>query len=672
METIHRLLTQSIQRILLPLCVLLISALIFGGGALAYDGNSTHPVLTHKIGEVYNKLYSNQLSSSDIAAMVEGSINEDISPRWINHFYDPTTGRGWGNIPGASGWLTGEELKILSQIMVSPEGALPALDWAHASLIQQRYSLYGGERTWEKALDYYIDGNRYEAFKTLGHILHLIEDASVPAHTRQDTHSGILGDGKDPYELYTSQHYDMSHLDELTPSDKIVCQNFDQCFKDLASYTNNNFLSQDTITAYPNPAIEVIKEGSITYFYHQNIKNSDGKSLLFGIKASNKKLAITDTANNYYWLLLSKRAVLTGAAVIDIFFRAAEDRRIAREYPVHLVKYDIPQFPMISGVGELQKIRDAFKKITATILAIVAPGKRITSQVAVLPSPLLNPTPTSTPTPIPTPRIGFLSNPSPLPGPSPRIERVSIPSPKPSPTFSSIQSEALTPYVQTSQRIPSIGTNGPRSSVVISSPEPSPSPEFSPSASPTPTPEPSSSPSPSPSPTSSPEPSPSPEPSSGISYLEQLSSDSSISPYFQIFQLLGLITDWTSQPIERFKVEIKADPGGEFPNNQISIELSAFHENFSLLSYCSPISPIDVSFQDGKVIADFGNLNISDTWSHCSPGYKYLSIIISPYNSFVPPTIYGTNSNPCPIQNCYLLARGSQMINIYFRVGKFE
>ncbi len=231
----------------------IVSVLMFAGVAFAYDGNTTHPALTRKIGEVYNLLYGGNLSADDIDAMVEGSISEDMSPRWINHFYDPTTGKGWGDIPGTSGWLSGETLKRLSQIAVSPEEALPSLEWARSPLIQDRYSRYEGNRTWQKALDYYLSGNRREAYKTLGYILHLVEDASVPAHTRQDPHSGVLGDDKDPYELWTSINYDLSHLNNLTASDKINCSDFKQRFIQLAMFTNKNFLSKDTWQAYSDP-----------------------------------------------------------------------------------------------------------------------------------------------------------------------------------------------------------------------------------------------------------------------------------------------------------------------------------------------------------------------------------------------------------------------------------
>ena len=46
-----------------------------------------------------------------------------------------------------------------------------------------------GNRTWERAVYEYANGNPKEALYTLGYILHLIEDAAVPDHTRDDPHA---------------------------------------------------------------------------------------------------------------------------------------------------------------------------------------------------------------------------------------------------------------------------------------------------------------------------------------------------------------------------------------------------------------------------------------------------------------------------------------------------
>ncbi|MFA5360572.1 MAG: hypothetical protein WC320_01180, partial [Candidatus Paceibacterota bacterium] len=44
------------------------------------------------------------------------------------------------------------------------------------------------------------------AFQSLGHILHLIQDMSVPEHTRRNVHIFFIDIAKSPYESYTDQN----------------------------------------------------------------------------------------------------------------------------------------------------------------------------------------------------------------------------------------------------------------------------------------------------------------------------------------------------------------------------------------------------------------------------------------------------------------------------------
>jgi len=52
----------------------------------AYSQETTHPLLTQKIAEIYNQFYQNALSPQEISWLMEESKKEDTSPRWINHF----------------------------------------------------------------------------------------------------------------------------------------------------------------------------------------------------------------------------------------------------------------------------------------------------------------------------------------------------------------------------------------------------------------------------------------------------------------------------------------------------------------------------------------------------------------------------------------------------------
>src|SRR3989338_3787175 len=147
------------QRTLIKLIFTGIAILAIHFFVFAYDAIYTHQGLTQEIGLFYNLTIGseNKLSQQEINWMAKGAVNEDITPRWLNHYYNPETGQG----------LKGENLGWI------PDGIT------------------------EK-------GNKKDAFISLGNLLHLIEDASVPDHTRSDSHADIAGTGDkgSPYEIW--------------------------------------------------------------------------------------------------------------------------------------------------------------------------------------------------------------------------------------------------------------------------------------------------------------------------------------------------------------------------------------------------------------------------------------------------------------------------------------
>ena len=128
-----------------------------------------------------------------------------------------------------------------------------------------RYSSYGGNNTWENALRQYAKGNKKEAYYILGHILHLLEDATVPDHTRNDTHahegSSVSLDGGSPYEDYgknfTRQNLNTAQNLLSAGKNPIFLSSIDEYFDKLAGYSNGYFFSEDTINdpKYNNPKI---------------------------------------------------------------------------------------------------------------------------------------------------------------------------------------------------------------------------------------------------------------------------------------------------------------------------------------------------------------------------------------------------------------------------------
>ncbi len=277
-----------------------------------------------------------------------GSWKEDLNWDWNNnplfsHFYNPVT-----NTSGVGLWPS-------------------AYDWANAS---------NNDWSWKKVREFFYQGltlttktQREEAlakaFRGIGHIIHLVEDVSVPAHTRADLHVPVLDN--EPYESYTNknisqlqytsvpfpywnisnspaaprQFWDVDSYDGSTP--------YSGEYVGLAEYTNENFFSNDTIFkdfSYPDwPSIVEYNDVNINgkeriYLkklgyaeggYSESINHlAAGKwfykyipSSLISLKKSSLKL--DEKCHEDYQQKLIPRAVGYSAGLLDYFFRGDID-----------------------------------------------------------------------------------------------------------------------------------------------------------------------------------------------------------------------------------------------------------------------------------------------------------------------------------------------------------
>ncbi len=132
------------------------------------NGFYLHQYLQNQLG-IQNGLeeYFNNKKVFDIIA--DGGVSEDNFLRYLNHFYNPLNNSG-----------------LL--------GNFPAKDWALRPIGNQ-YS--DGQYSWFDARDYYLkaltstdkttrETNFAETFRAIGQVIHLVQDMSVPAHTRHD------------------------------------------------------------------------------------------------------------------------------------------------------------------------------------------------------------------------------------------------------------------------------------------------------------------------------------------------------------------------------------------------------------------------------------------------------------------------------------------------------
>ncbi|MBI4822828.1 MAG: hypothetical protein HY805_01165 [Nitrospirae bacterium] len=287
----------------------------------------------------------------------KGSVREDYN--WQNlldplysHFYNPLT-----NKSGVGDWVPS------------------AYEWA--DMLNNKWS-------WKSARDYFYKGltltvkdERGEAlakaFRALGHVIHLVQDMAVPAHTRGDLHAN------DPYESYTKNNKQslIYNAVQFTGTTNSVTSGAPRQLWDtdvytetslpigtvigLAEYSSANFFSKHTIfKGMPHPMhedtncykineltpVEITNEKGekdlriyISKDKGEQVKNLASFSLLeydvegklakygYAISEVCKKtpFLLDEKTHKDYASLLIPRAVGYSAGLLDYFFRGRID-----------------------------------------------------------------------------------------------------------------------------------------------------------------------------------------------------------------------------------------------------------------------------------------------------------------------------------------------------------
>ncbi|MEA3272306.1 MAG: NosD domain-containing protein [Patescibacteria group bacterium] len=316
--------------------ILLVVSLICLGNLSAYHTNFTHPHLTRETVRFYSNFYSDYgFNQEEISWLIKGSQDEDTPPRYINHFYDPVNNQPWlGNNPVA----------------------LTAKEWANNSKAQSVH--IGGDKTFDRAIYEYRAGNKKDAFIALGHVLHLIQDVSVPAHTRNDTHIPCPGI-ESPYEEWAEAH-NRTSLDPISKNlineKKVLsfCFSLNNCFDEMANYSNGYFFSIDSVGDYEKPKIVGYKKERsflgdfVEYAYGRDIDGSEFRLISRGATnwrnfTESTEYIMDDNVLSDYWTRLSSRSVQVGATVIKLFFNEIEYQE----------KNNIPNRKPLSWLGDL-------------------------------------------------------------------------------------------------------------------------------------------------------------------------------------------------------------------------------------------------------------------------------------------------------------------------------
>ena len=321
----------------------------------AYYDKTTHPALTKEIIELFNYQYPDlKLSGDDFDKVILGSMEEDLNIRPLNHFYDPIHKEG----------LNGLGLSMLS-----------AKEWSQNTKTQAGFSNLAGigftkelfsagsDYSWERAIYDYVHNDKERALESLGHILHLIQDMSVPPHTRNDDH--LTGRDDSPYEIYT-KNFNQENIRDISGilknEKEILFDNLDSYFDSLANFTNRNFFSKDTLDneirgkRFIEPIIDFEKEDivlGINFGYKKVFKNIyklTSIETISGKKEDVKSYSIEvegDLILQDYWKILSEQAVLHGAGVMKLFFDEVEKEK--------------------ETLALLEKNKSAFQKFTKNI-----------------------------------------------------------------------------------------------------------------------------------------------------------------------------------------------------------------------------------------------------------------------------------------------------------------
>lgn len=317
--------------------VLLVTGPVF---VFAYDDRTTHPALTQEIIKLFNlKFPERNISDTDAERIIQGSIDEDKDGRWTRHFYDPV--HNWGlsylgiQWQSAKGWV-GDTVA---------QATFKTKDIPSRTLYGRVRDIFSGatDYSWERGIYEYAWGDKQRGLATLGHTLHLIEDMSVPDHTRNDPHPGL---GKhlhlpflehhdisnsSPYESFAVFNRGSLHIvEELKSSPPIIKSSIDEYFDGMARYSNGNFFSRDTILSpqYSEPRIlrertEKLANGKTYLFgYGENIFGEEHKLVKIerNFGETERIYSLDDSANAVvtdYFSRLSRQAILHGAGLRD-------------------------------------------------------------------------------------------------------------------------------------------------------------------------------------------------------------------------------------------------------------------------------------------------------------------------------------------------------------------
>ena len=387
-----------------PLIFISVFVLMIGiaPGAFAYEAE-THAYLTAQAIDIYDQYNLNNPIKEDLRPyLLDGSRREDDAPRYMNHFYDPVYNRGlddpeWGGGFSSKEWAQSDS-KQTASIYKPIQFVASILDTSKQEKIKDMDVNF----TWQQAIRYYRAGEIEKAMFALGRVIHLVEDAGVPDHTRNDGHPDPLGDGS-PYEKFTSKFTVntpdsglISRLANIKPFDSMpTISNY---FDELARYSNNNFYSKDTIEKlYDLPKPDFFKkEGKYSIALKKDEYGIEYRLYVkkvpeFGSDSGTApSLIISEVGGDKiladYWSRLSVKSIQVSAGVIKLFF---DDIARVENGDVRLIKDD--RNPISWAIDNTRALAQVLTSLGETITTSVAStASALSAQVTDVASDLIS------------------------------------------------------------------------------------------------------------------------------------------------------------------------------------------------------------------------------------------------------------------------------------------
>lgn len=313
--------------------------------SLGYDTPFSHPKLVEETINFFNMnyplfaiapLYKPFILAGSIDEDKEGLIN-GIPLRSFNHFYDPVNKKG----------LDDPTVLWLYKLFVKDK-PVDSITWATSQSLQSNPvhhiqtgypSLDGADFSWDTAIEKANNKEKLYAFKSIGHLLHLLQDLTVPAHTRNEPHP----DG-DFYEIWVEEFLKTAKLDtsdvlKRSEASPPLFNSLHEYFHSIAEYTNKHFLTMDSIDKYHLPVIDSnnvhIEEKEngdrVKYIYSEDETSQAYKLAAISYPKLAKYLSpkrnyyLDDSCIMDYFTLLSHKAVLYGAGLMRLFFDSISD-----------------------------------------------------------------------------------------------------------------------------------------------------------------------------------------------------------------------------------------------------------------------------------------------------------------------------------------------------------